>query len=68
MSNLFKICPNDILLSRLSAYGLSNDSVNPLKSYLTDRKQLIKLSGIVNLWSVIKMCPTGFHIDPTIFL
>ena len=36
--------PHDILLSKLSAYGLSNDSIKLLKSYL---KQQVKLSGIV---------------------
>ena len=35
---------HDILLSKLSAYGLSNDSVNLLNSYLTDIKQQIKLT------------------------
>ena len=66
LSKAFDYLPYDILLSKLSAYGLSNDSVNLLKSYLTDRKQQVKLSGIVNSLSMIKRCPTGFHIGPAI--
>ena len=59
--------PHDILLSKLSACGRSNDSIKLLKSYLTDRKQQVKLSGIVSSLSVIKcLCPTRFHIGPTI--
>ena len=54
LSKAFDCLPHDILLSKLSAYDLSNDSVNLLKSYLADGKQQVKLSGIVSSWSVIK--------------
>ena len=41
-------------LSKLSAYGLCADSVELLKSYLSGRKQQIKLNSIVSSWSEVK--------------
>ena len=64
LSKAFHCLPKDILLSKLSEYGLSNDSVKLLKSSLTDGKQQAKLSGTVSSWSVIKRCPKGYHIRP----
>ena len=55
LSKAFDCLPYDILLSKLSAYGLCNESVNLLKSYLSGRTQQVKLNGIVSSWSAIKV-------------
>ena len=39
LSKAFDCLPHKILLSKLSAYGLSDEAVLLLKSYLSDRKQ-----------------------------
>ena len=50
----------DILLDKLSAYGMSTDSVSLLESYLSNRKQQIKINGILSSWSDIqKGVPQG---------
>ena len=54
LSKAFDCLPHKILLSKLSAYGLSDEAVLLLKSYLSDRKQRIKLNNIVSSWSEIK--------------
>ena len=54
LSKVFDCLPHKILLSKLSAYGLSDEAVLLLKSYLSDRKQRIKLNNIVSSWSEIK--------------
>jgi hypothetical protein len=45
LSKAFDCLPHDILLCKLSAYGLSPQSVELLRNYLTGRKQQIKLQG-----------------------
>jgi hypothetical protein len=57
----FDCLPHDILLDKLSAYGMSNDSVSLLESYLSNRKQQIKINSILSSWADIKkkMYPKG---------
>ena len=43
LSKAFDCLPHDILLDKLSAYGMSTDSVSLLESYLSNRKQQLKL-------------------------
>ena len=59
---------HDILLSKLSAYGLSDNSVLLLKSYLSDRKQRIKIGTVVSSWANInKGVPQGSILGPLLF-
>ena len=46
--------PHDILLCKLSAYGLSPKSVELLRNYLTGCKQQIKLQGDLSSWLIYK--------------
>jgi hypothetical protein len=51
---------HDILLCKLSAYGLSPNSVKLLQNYFTGRKQQIKLQGVLSSWADIqKDVPQG---------
>ena len=54
LSRAFDCLPHKILLIKLSAYGLSDEAVILLKSYLSDLKQRIKLNNIASSWSEIK--------------
>ena len=68
LSKAFDCLPQDMLLSKSSAYGLCAYSVELLKSYLSDRKQQIKLNNIVSSWSEIKKgVPQGSIVDPLLF-
>ena len=68
LSKAFDCLPHDILLSKLSAYGLRNESVQLLNSYLSGRKQQIKLNNIASSWSVIKKgVPQGSILGPLLF-
>jgi hypothetical protein len=60
-SKTFDCIPHDILLDKLSAYGMSTDSVSLLESYLSNRKQQIKINSILSSWADIqkKMYPKG---------
>jgi hypothetical protein len=57
LSKAFDCLPHDILLDKLSAYGMSTDSVSLLESYLSNRKQQIKINGILSSWSDIQQVP-----------
>ena len=68
LSKAFDCLPHKILLSKLSAYGLSDEAVLLLKSYLSDRKQRIKLNNIVSSWSEIKKgVAQGSILGPLLF-
>ena len=68
LSKAFDCLPHDILLDKLSAYGMSTDSVSLLESYLSNRKQQIKINGILSSWSDIqKGVPQGSILVPLLF-
>ena len=54
LSKAFDCLLHDILLCKLSAYGLSPKSVELLRNYLTGRKQHIKLQGVLSSWADIQ--------------
>ena len=54
LSKAFDCLHHDILLDKLSAYGMSTDSVSLLESYLSNRKQQIKINSILSSWSDIQ--------------
>ena len=50
LSKAFDCLPHNILLEKLSAYGLSSNSVHLFSSYLSNRKQQIKIGNIMSSW------------------
>ena len=60
LSKAFDCLPHDILICKLSAYGLSDNATKLLLSYLSNRKQQIKIGNIVSTWENIqKEVPQG---------
>ena len=60
--------PHNILLEKLSAYGLSPNSVHLFSSYLSNRKQQIKIGNIMSSWGEItKGVPQGSVLGPILF-
>ena len=53
LSKAFDCLPHEILLDKLSAYGVLPHSVTLLKSYLTNRKQQIKINNVLSSWADI---------------
>ena len=65
LSKAFDCLPHDILLSKLSAYGLTENSIKLLYSYLSDRKQQIKIGNIISRWEKVqKGVHQGSILDP----
>ena len=64
-SKAFDCLPHKILLTKLPFYGLSVESVELLKSYLSGRKQQVKLNNIASSRSEIKKSvPQGSVLGP----
>ena len=68
LSKAFDCLPHDILLCKLSAYGLADGAVQLMKSYLSNRKQRIKIGTIFSSWTEIhKGVPQGSILGPLLF-
>ena len=60
LSKAFDCLPHDILICKLSTYGLSDYATKLLLSYLSNRKQQNKIGNIVSTWANIqKDVPQG---------
>ena len=53
LSKAFDLIPHDLLLAKLSAYGISTHSLNLLKSYLTNRRQRVRVEDVTSDISVL---------------
>ena len=59
---------HNLLLAKLSAYGVTEDALQLLRSYLTDRKQHVKIDGNLSDWQIMKCgVPQGSILGPLLF-
>ena len=66
LSKAFDCLTHAILLDKLSAYGVSDNSVSLLKSYLSNRKQQIKVNSVLSNWADIhKGVPQDLYLVPS---
>jgi hypothetical protein len=49
----FDCLPHDLILLKLEAYGLSEKSINLLNSYLSGRKQCVKVKHICSSFETV---------------
>jgi retron-type reverse transcriptase len=68
LSKAFDCLPHNLLMLKLEAYGLSENSLKLLKSYLENRRQRIKIGNNYSEWdTLIKGVPQGSILDPVLF-
>ena len=53
LSKAFDYLPHDLLIAKLSAYGLSDEALAYIFSYLSGRKQSVKINNCYTVFQLI---------------
>ena len=68
LSKAFDCLPHDLLLLKLEHYGLTSSATNLIKSYLSNRKQCVKVGKTCgDFQEIIKGVPQGSILGPVLF-
>ena len=67
MSKAFDFLYQPLMLAKLKAYGVGDNSVKLLYSYFTDRYHTVKLGPVVSEWEVSRGCPQGLAFGPLLW-
>ena len=68
LSKAFDSMQHGLLIAKLRAYGLSKNACDMIVSYLSNRRQRVKISGEVSNWSTINRgVPQGSVLGPLLF-
>ena len=68
LSKAFDFLPHDLLLAKLSAYGLGEKSLKLMHSYLSNRKHRVRIGSHLSPWLDIFLgVPQGSILGPLLF-
>ena len=68
LSKAFDCLPHDLLILKLKYYGLTDSAVKLLNSYLSNRKQCVKVGqSLSNMLDIFKGVPQGSILGPVLF-
>ena len=68
LSKAFVSLPINLLIAKLAAYGVCINSLKLLQSYITERKQMVKVSGYFSSWRPLNQdVAQGSILEPLLF-
>ena len=68
MSKAFDCIPHDLLIAKLAAYGLSEEALMYILSYLSNRKQCVRINDTYSEFeNIITDVPQGSTRGPLLF-
>ena len=68
LSKAFDCMPHDLLIAKFKAYGVQDQSIKIIKSYLSDREQRVRIGNVHSSWkTTIKGVPQGSVLGPIFF-
>ena len=68
LSKVFDTLNHELLLAKLGAYGFETDALRYMKSYLTNRKQRVRVNKTFSEWERITTgVPQGLILGPLLF-
>ena len=68
LSKALDCIPHDLLIAKLEAYGINENLLAYLYSYLSNRKQCVRIINVTSDFeTIISGVPQGFIVGPILF-